>query len=166
MLKWRKAGFFLFYFSHQTLFGTVLQHDYDRPMQHAAPHSSSPTTTCKILSWSSVSTDLNPNKHTWNELERCAWGRVSALQMCVSCFRHSSRIGWPSQHRWFKTWSSPCLRDAGQLLILEEDTPLLMCMSLSHKIPSDWTFSWTTRVLKAWTFTWMNCKMKYDELDF
>ena len=48
------------------------------PMQHATPHSSSPTTSSKVLPWSSLSPDFNPNKHTWNELERRARGRVNA----------------------------------------------------------------------------------------
>ena len=38
-------------------------------MQHATPHSSSPTTTSKLIHWPSMSPDLNPNKHAWNELE-------------------------------------------------------------------------------------------------
>ena len=47
-------------------------------MQYATPHSSSPTTTSKILPWPSMSPDLNPNKHTWNELERHVRGREDA----------------------------------------------------------------------------------------
>ena len=31
----------------------------------------------QILPWPSVSPDLNPNKHTWNELERHVQGRVN-----------------------------------------------------------------------------------------
>ena len=60
------------------LFATVLQQDNARPMQHAASHSSSPTATSKILPWLSMSPDLTPNKHTWNELERRVRGRVNA----------------------------------------------------------------------------------------
>ena len=47
-------------------------------MQHATPHGSSPSTTSKIFRWPSMSPDLNPNKHIWNESERCAQGRVNA----------------------------------------------------------------------------------------
>ena len=90
----------------------------------------------------------------------------TALQTCVSCFGHSSRGVWPSQRKWFTTWSSPRLRDAEQLLILWRTHSLLMCVSLSRKIPSDWTFSWTKRVLTSWTLTWTNCKMKFDEPNF
>ena len=43
---------------------------------------------------------------------------------------------------------------------------LQMCISLSHKILSDWTFSGTRRVLESWILIWVNCKMKFDELDF
>ena len=43
------------------------------------------------------------------------------LQVCVSCFKHSSRSGWPFNRTWFTIWSSQ--RDSGQLLILEEGTP-------------------------------------------
>ena len=94
-------------------------------MQHATPHSSTPTTMSKILPWPSMSLDLNPNKHTWNELERRVRGRMNApTKVHESWFRHSSRSGWPSQRKWFTTWPSSCLRDAGQLLIIEEDTPL------------------------------------------
>ena len=39
------------------------------PLQHATPYSSLPTTTSQILPWLSMSPDLNPNKHAWNELE-------------------------------------------------------------------------------------------------
>ena len=69
--------FFLFYFGYQTLYGTALQHDDARP--HTARHTTKflANNEIKILSWPSMSTDLNPNKHTWNELERRAPGRVS-----------------------------------------------------------------------------------------
>ena len=48
----------------------------DRP--HAAPHSSSPTTTSKILAWPSLCPYSNPNKHTCNKLERRVRGRENA----------------------------------------------------------------------------------------
>ena len=115
----------LFYFGHQTLYGTVLQHDNAKP--HAVRHNTqflaNNNNVVQILSWPSMSPDLNPNKHTQNLLERDAFGAErTPRQICVSCFRHSSRTEWPSQRKWFKIWSSPCLRDAGQLLILEGNT--------------------------------------------
>ena len=48
------------------------------PVHHAASHSSSPTTTSKILAWPSMSPDSNPNKHAWNELGKRVRGRVNA----------------------------------------------------------------------------------------
>ena len=45
------------------------------------------------------------------------------LQTCVGGSRHLSRSGWPFQGRWCTTWSSPCLTDDEQLLILKEDKP-------------------------------------------
>ena len=81
------------------------------------------------------------------------------LQMCMSCFRHSSG-------------GHPRAND------LQPDTvhawEMLGCywfsrrtqVSLSHKIESDWTFTQTRRVLKSWTLTWINWKMKDDELYF
>ena len=78
--------------------------------------------------WPSTSPDLNPNKNTlgtsWRDVFE--WGRVNAMQMCASCFWYSSRSGWPSQLcKWCTTWSHPsCRRDAEQLFIIAEDTPL------------------------------------------
>ena len=57
------------------------------PVHHAASHSSSPTTTSKILSWSSTSPDLNLNKHTWNELETRVRGRVNAPENVRELFQ-------------------------------------------------------------------------------
>ena len=48
------------------------------PMQHATPHGFSPTTVSEIAPWPSTSPDLNPNKHTWNELQKHIRGRVNA----------------------------------------------------------------------------------------
>ena len=47
-------------------------------MQHTIPQGSSPTTMSKILQRPSMSTDLNPSKHTWNDLERHIQSRVNA----------------------------------------------------------------------------------------
>ena len=94
------------------------------PMQHATLHSSSPTTTSKfspVLHVPRLKQKQITLRTSWRDAFQAEW---THLQTCESCFRHSSRSGWPSQRRWFTTWSSPCLRDAGQLLILEEDTPL------------------------------------------
>ena len=43
-----KNAFFLFCFGCQTLYSAVLQHDKDRAMENATPHSSSPTSTCRL----------------------------------------------------------------------------------------------------------------------
>ena len=62
------------------------------------------------------------------------------LQMCMSCSRLSGRSEWPSQCKRFTTCSSPCLRDAEQLLALEKDTHSTECVSLSRKMPGDEVF--------------------------
>ena len=49
------------------------------PMQQVTSHSSSSTTVYKILLEPSMSPDLNPNKHTQNELERCLRSRVNTF---------------------------------------------------------------------------------------
>ena len=60
------------------LYGTVLQHDNARP--HAARHTTQflANINVQILPWPSMSPDLNPNTHTWNELAKRAPGRVNA----------------------------------------------------------------------------------------
>ena len=90
------------------------------------------------------------------------------LQMCVNCFRHSSRSGWPPQHKWFTTWFSPCLRDVEQLLILEEYAPLppywCVCSSVIKYCVIE--FFLVRKVLKSWTLTWINWRMKFYEPNF
>ena len=108
----------LFHFVHQTFYDTVLQHNNARPHQHATPHRTSPTTTSKFspgLPCPHTLTQTNTLETSWRNMFKAEW---TPLQMCIG------RSGWPSQRQWFTTWSSPCLRDAEQLLILEENTPL------------------------------------------
>ena len=71
--------FLLFYFGHQTLHGTVLEHDDTRP--HAARNTTQflASNNVQILPWLSMSPDLNPSTHTCNELERCVRGKVNAF---------------------------------------------------------------------------------------
>ena len=54
-------------------FNTTMQD----PMQYATAQNSLPTTTSTILPWPSMSPDCNPNKQTWNELERLVRGRLN-----------------------------------------------------------------------------------------
>ena len=65
-------------------------------------------------------TQTNTLGTSWTDVFKAVW---MPLQMCVSCFRHSSRSGWPSQHMWFIRFSK-CLSDADQFfyscLILTE----------------------------------------------
>ena len=64
----------------------------------------------------------------------------SELVGVIRVLRHHGRSGWPSQRRWFTTWSSPCRKEAEQLLILEEDPPplphLTNVVSLTSACPS------------------------------
>ena len=88
-----------------------------RPHADSTPHIFSPSRACNVLPWPSMSRDLNPNKHTWNELERRVRGRMNTLAN-VREFFQALKQEWvviPAQ-----VWSNPCLRDAGQLLILED----------------------------------------------
>ena len=136
------------------------------PMQLAIQHSSSPTTTSKVLPWPSMSPVLNPNK---THLERagetcsrqserpcnCAWV-VSGTQAEVGDHSRAS----DSQHDPVPAWEI-----LGSYWFWRTHL-LLMCVSLSRKISSNWTFSWTRRVFKSWTLTRVSCKMKHDYSDF
>ena len=130
------------------------------PMHHATPHSSSLTTTSKFppgVPCPQISTQLNTFGRSWTDVFQAEW---TPLQTWESCSRHSSRSGWPSQH--ITTWSRPGPWDAEQILILEEDGSLI-CVSPSHKIPTDYTASWMRRLLESSDLTWINCKMKCGE---
>ena len=111
-----------FYFMHHT-YDTLLQHDNTRP-----------PAACNTIQF--LANNNIPNsplafhvprlKPKQTRLERVGdefEAEWTPLQTCVNCFRHLSRSGWPSKSKWFTTWSSLCLRDAGQLMILEVDTP-------------------------------------------
>ena len=82
---------------------------------------------------------------SWTDVCEAEW---THLQMCLSCFRHSSWSGWPSQRKWFTTWSSPCLRPLCSYWFSRNTHLLLLCVSLSHKVESDGNFTRTRRVLK------------------
>ena len=58
------------------LYGTVLQHNEARP--HAACHATQffANNNVQVFPWPSMSQDLDPNKHTRNELERQVRSRV------------------------------------------------------------------------------------------
>ena len=79
----------LLYIAHQTLYGTVLQHDNDNARPHAARE------TTQLLANNNVQNSplaamfpvLNPNKHTWNKLERRVRGRVNAPANVRDLFR-------------------------------------------------------------------------------
>ena len=114
------------------------------PMQHATSHSSLPTTTSKILLWPSMSKDLNPNKHTWNELERRVRGRVNAPANVRDLFQALPQEWVAIPEQVIDNWFSPCLRER-RCWILRRTYPLLLCVSLNRKIQSDWTFPCTRR---------------------
>ena len=64
--------------AHQALYGTVFQHDNARP--HAARETTQLLTNNNVQNspLASMSQVLNPNKHTWNKLERRVRGRMDA----------------------------------------------------------------------------------------
>ena len=136
------------------------------PVPHATPHSSSPRTTAKILPWPSISQDLNPNKDTWNEWERCVRGRVHAPENVCELFQALEREWVPIPAQVIHNLIQSLPEMLGSCCFSRRTHPLLLCMSLSCKLPSDWTFSRTRRVLKLWTLAWINFKMKHNELDF
>ena len=86
---------------------------------------------------------------------KCAWV-VLGTQAGVGCDPNACDSQPDPVHAW---------EILGSYWFWTRTHPLLMCMSTSHKIPSDCTFFLTRRVLKSWTLTCSNCKMKYDELD-
>ena len=98
------AFFFFFYFAHQT-YGTVLQHDNARP--HTGRNTTRFLTNNKVQNspLNFLVPRLKPQQNTlgtsWRDVFETEW---TPLQMCVSCFRRSSRSGWPSHCKKFTTW--------------------------------------------------------------
>ena len=89
------------------------------PMQHRSPHSSSSTTTSKLSPWSPMSQNFNQTntlRRSWRDLK--LQGRLNPPADVHELFQTLKQ--WPSQSKWFTTWYSPCLRDAGLLLILHD----------------------------------------------
>ena len=103
----------LFYFESQPLYGAVFHTTLPNPEQYATSHSSSPIYVLHISRW--VYTQSNTFRTCWTDVLEAGW---TLLQICKSCSRHPSRSGWPSQRKWITSWSSPCLWEAEQLLIL------------------------------------------------
>ena len=124
------------------------------PMQYATPHSSSSTTRSKILPWPSLSTPLERQGETCSmQSERpckCAWD-VSGTQTVLGGHSSTSDLQRDPFH-------------VSELLVSywfpRRTHPLLMCACLICKIPIDWTFSWTRRVLKSWTLPWISWNKK------
>ena len=133
------------------------------PMLHLTSHSSLPTTLSKFSPAFHVPICLNPIKHIWDKLDRCVQGRVSAPANVPELFQtlQQELVAVPVQvtHILMQSMSKRCWT-----VVNSREHLLLICMSFSHKIPTDWTVSWMRRVLKSSTFTWINCKMKFDEL--
>ena len=161
----KKKRLFLFCFVHQTLYGTVLQHDSVRP--HATLHTTQfLANIILILPWPSVSPDGSPNKHNWNELEGRVRGGVIALAKYawIVWGTRAGVGGHPSSSD-----SQPDPVHAWEMLsgywFTRKTHPVLICMSLSRKIPRGSTNSWTRKALKSCK-TWINWKTKFDELDF
>ena len=156
----------MFYFAHQTLYGTVLQHDNGR--SHAARH------TTQFLANNNVQNSslaflvqrLTP-KQTY--LERVGETRSRQSERPCKCawVALGTKAGVGGHPNASDSQPDPV--HASEMLgsnwLSKRTHPLLMCVSLSRKIPSDWTFYWMRRVFKSWTLTWINFKMKY-ELDF
>ena len=76
----KETYFLLIYFGHQASYSTALQHHNATSPPVAQHHTTQflADNNVKILSWPSTSPDSNPNKHTWNKLDRCIQGSVNA----------------------------------------------------------------------------------------
>ena len=107
------------------------------PMQHA-PHSSSPTKTSTVLPWPSLSPELNPNKHAWNESERRFRDRVNAPANVRELFQTLKQqwVPIPAQVIYNLIQSMP-----GRCWAVFDSRgglpPTFLCVSLSRKTPSD-----------------------------
>ena len=89
------------------------------PMQHATPYQQH----CPNSPWPSMSSDLSPVEHICDEVGRCVRGRVSAPVIVRELFQ-ALQQEWVAILMWvIHSLISPCLRDAEQLLILEQETP-------------------------------------------
>lgn len=75
--------FFAVFSAHQTLYGTVPRHN---ARSHAACNTTQFLANNNVLPWPSMSTDLNPNKHTWNKLERYVESSVNAPANVLELF--------------------------------------------------------------------------------
>ena len=104
----------------------------------STPHSSSPTTTSKIPPW--LSTALDSNKRTWNEVDRrdrgrvntpckCAW-IVSGTQPGVGGHPYASDLQPDPVH---------ACQTLGSYWFSRRTHPLPLCVPLSRKIPSNRT---------------------------
>ena len=165
--KTETSIFLLFYFRNKTLYGTVLQHDNARP--NAARHNHT-VPRQKQRPNARLAFHVPRLKPRQKHLERVG-------EMCSRQRERPDKCTWVVSETKAGVVGHPSPSDSqpdpvhayemlGSYWFSRRTHPVLMCVSFSRKIPSDWTFSWTRRVLKSWTLTWINCKMKYNELDF
>ena len=144
--------FLLFYFEHQTLNGTVRPHDNARP--HAARNTTQFLANNIVQSSPLVflvprlepkqthlervgETCSRQSKRPW----KCAWV-VSGTQAGVGGHPNACELQPDPIHTCGMLGSNWFSRRTHSLLL---------CVSLSLKLSSNWTFSWTRRVLKSWT---------------
>ena len=156
LFKNRNAYFLWFYFGHQALHGSVFQ------LGKARPHAACLTTqflannNVQLLPWLSRSPDLNPIP-IWTDVfkvkwtpSKCAWV-VPGTPAAVGGHPRASDLQLDPVHA----------REMLGSYWFSRTHPLLIGTSLSRKIPSDWTVSWTSHEL------WLEstAKMKSNELD-
>ena len=133
----KKKRIYLSYFTHGTLCVTVLQHDNGRP--HAA-HTTQLLANKNVHSspWPSLSPELNPNKHAWNESERRFRDRVNAPANVRELFQTLKQqwVPIPAQVIYNLIQSMP-----GRCWAVFDSRgglpPTFLCVSLSRKTPSD-----------------------------
>ena len=152
--------FLLFYFWHQTLYGTVLHHDNARPHENHTTQFLANNNVQNSPLACPVPGSVKPR------VVQVCWRQSECLCKCVWVVLGTQGVvGHPSTNDL-----QPDPVHAWEMLdsywFSRRTHPLLIRVSLSCKIPSDWTFPWTRRVSRSLTLTWISCRIKCDELVF
>ena len=147
--------FLLFYFWHQTLYGTVLHHDNARPHENHTTQFLANNNVQNSPLACPVPGSVKPRvvQVCWRQSEclcKCAW---VVLRIPAEVDDHPIAM-----------IHNPIQSIPKRYLVVTH--LLLICMSLGHEIRTDWTVFWTRRVLKSWVLTWFSYRMKLDALDF